>query len=100
MKKKKRKGKAKSSKSSGKTKDKSQDVCQQCGKRGHWKCDCREYKAHMKEVKAGKTPTSGLFVIEINISTTSFKNLIFDSGCGTHIYNDVQDLQISSRLAS
>ena len=81
----KRKGKAKSSKASGKPKDKSLDVCLQCGNRGHWKRDCREYKAFQKEIKAGKAPASGMFVIEINMTTSSFKNQIFDSGCGTHI---------------
>ena len=71
---KKKKNNAKSSKTSGKSKDKSQDVWLQCEKWGHWKRDCREYKAYMKEIKAGKTPTSSLFVIEINMSTSSFKN--------------------------
>ena len=70
----KNKGKAKSSKGFGKPKDKSEDVCLQCGKRGHWKCDCPEYKAYMKEIKAGKAPASGMFVIEINMTTSSFKN--------------------------
>ena len=39
-----------------------------------------------------------MFVIEINMTTSSFKNWIFDSGCGTHICTDVQDLRISRRL--
>ena len=95
--KKKKKGKAKSSKSSGKTKDISQDICLHYGKRGHWKRDCRQLKA---EVKAGKAPSSGMFVIEINMSTTNLKNWIFDYGCGTHICTDVQDLQVSRRLTS
>ena len=43
----------------------------------------------MKEVKASKAPTSDMFVIEINMSTSIFKNCIFDSGCGTHICTDV-----------
>ena len=68
------KGKAKSSMASGKPKDKSQDVCLHCGKRGHWKRDCREYKALQKETKAGKASASGMFVIEINMTTSSFKN--------------------------
>ena len=99
-KKKKKKGKAKSSKSSGKTKDISQDICLHCGKRGHWKRDYRQLKAELKEARAGKAPASGMFVIEINMSTTNFKNWIFDSGCGTHICTDVQDLQVSRRLTS
>ena len=70
----KRKGKAKSSKASGKPNDKSQDACLQCGKRGHWKRDCHEYKALQKEIKVGKTPALVMFVIEINMSTSSFKN--------------------------
>ena len=41
-----------------------------------------------------------MFVIEINMATSSFKNWIFDSGYGTHICTDVQDLQISRRLTS
>ena len=85
----KRKGKAKSSKAFGKSKDKSQDVCLHCGKRGHWKRDCREYKALQKKIKAGKAPAINMFVIEINMTTSSFKKWIFDSGCGTHICTDV-----------
>ena len=34
------------------------------------------------------------------MTTSSFKNCIFDSGCGTHICTDVQDLRISRRLTS
>ena len=96
VKKKKKKGKIKSSKPFGKGKDKSQVVCLQCYKQGHWKRDCREYKAHMKEIKASK---AGMFVIEINMSTTSYKNWIFESGYSTHICTAVQDLQINRRLA-
>ncbi len=92
--------KVKAQSSSGKTRDKSQDVCLFCGKRGHWKRDCRAYKAELKDKKAGKAPASGMFVIEINMSISSSKSWIFDTGCGTHICTDVQDLQISRRLTS
>ena len=31
-------------------------------------------KALQNEIKAGKAPASGMFVIEINMTTSSFKN--------------------------
>ena len=68
------KKKAKAQSSSGKTRDKSQDKCLFCGKRGHWKRDCQAYKADQKAEKAGKAPASGMFVIEINMSTSSNKS--------------------------
>ena len=46
----------------------------------------------MKEMNADKAPASCIFVFEINMSTSSFKNWIFYSGCGTHICTDVHDL--------
>ena len=54
----------------------------------------------MEDIKAGKAPASGMFVIEINMTTSSLKNWIFDSGCAAHICTDLQDLQNSRMLAS
>ena len=43
-----KKAQAKSSQSSMKIKDISQYVCLNCGKQGHWKCDCRMDKVDIK----------------------------------------------------
>src|SRR4030042_1787990 len=43
--------------------------CFQCGKTGHWKRNCPQY---LKDKKNGVgTSKSGIFVIEINLSTSS-----------------------------
>ena len=44
-----------------------------------------------------KDSTSGIFVIEINLST--FASWVLDIGCGSHICTNVQGLKISRDLA-
>ncbi|MBN6697926.1 DDE-type integrase/transposase/recombinase, partial [Escherichia coli] len=80
-----------------------QDVCLYCGKKGHWKRDCRKYKADQEKGKKQQTQgasASGMFVIEINLSTPTNTSWILDTGCGAHICTHVQGLQHSRRLIS
>ena len=73
-------------------------VCFHCNETGHWKRNCKKYLEEKKEVKSSKTTnsTSGIFVIEVNFSTSS--TWVFDTGCGSHICNNVQGLKKSRKL--
>jgi hypothetical protein len=95
---------AKGKKAAGKPRDRSQDACLNCQRLGHWKRDCPllKGKREVQLVQGGQTSGSapGTFVIEINMSTSGTKSWIFDTGCGTHICNNLQGLQISRRVVS
>ncbi|WJX96077.1 hypothetical protein P8452_77325 [Trifolium repens] len=69
--------------------------CFYCGKTGHWKRNCPKY---LEDKKKGVAPTtSGIFVIEINLSTST--SWVLDTGCGSHICTNVQELKESRELA-
>ncbi|KAK2421692.1 secreted RxLR effector protein [Trifolium repens] len=69
--------------------------CFYCGKTGHWKRNCPKY---LEDKKKGVAPTtSGIFVIEINLSTST--SWVLDTGCGSHICTNVQELKESRGLA-
>ena len=50
----------------------------------------------MKKNKGSQTSTLGIFVIEVNLSTST--SWILDTGCGSHICLNVQDLKRSRAL--
>ncbi|KAG8478249.1 hypothetical protein CXB51_028152 [Gossypium anomalum] len=71
--------------------------CFHCGVTGHWKRNCPVYLEEIKEAKARGTPASGIYVIDINLSTTT--SWVLDTGCGSHICTSAQGLQRSRTLA-
>ncbi|KAG8490824.1 hypothetical protein CXB51_013933 [Gossypium anomalum] len=71
--------------------------CFHCGVTGHWKRNCPVYLEEIKKAKASGTSTSGIYVIDINLSTTT--SWVLDTGCGSHICTFVQGLQRSRTLA-
>ena len=82
--------------------DRFEDICLYYKKKGHWKCDCRKYLADLKnrkqKKKPAKAPTSGLHVIELNLSASKPISWIFDIGCGTYICIVLQGLEVQRRL--
>ncbi|KAL4368227.1 hypothetical protein GQ457_05G022170 [Hibiscus cannabinus] len=71
--------------------------CFHCGKPGHWKRNCPSYLEDVKKAKAVGASVSGIFVIDVNMSTSS--SLVLDTGCGSHICTSVQGLHTRRNLA-
>ncbi|KAG8501203.1 hypothetical protein CXB51_003328 [Gossypium anomalum] len=71
--------------------------CFHCGVTGHWKRNCPVYLEEIKKAKASGTFASGIYVIDINLSTTI--SWVLDTSCGSHICTSVQGLQRSRTLA-
>ncbi|KAG8497176.1 hypothetical protein CXB51_008417 [Gossypium anomalum] len=71
--------------------------CFHYGVTGHWKRNCPVYLEEIKKAKASRTSALGIYVIDINLSTTT--SWVLDTGCGFHICTSVQGLQRSRTLA-
>nr|MCH9869660.1 hypothetical protein [Serratia marcescens] len=74
-------------------------VCFHCNEPGHWKRNCKLYLEEVKKKKKKKSSTtisSGIYVIEINLSTST--SWVLDTGCGSHICINVQGLRRSRQL--
>ena len=71
--------------------------CHYCKKPGHWKRNCHAYLEDLKKKKAAAASDSGIYVIEVNLSTST--SWVLDTGCGSHICMNVQELQGSRTLA-
>ncbi|GKE06935.1 zinc finger, CCHC-type containing protein [Tanacetum coccineum] len=69
-----------------------------CGEVGHWRRNCPTYLTELlqkKQLSQGGS-TSGIFTIELySFPSTSW---VYDTRCGTHIYNTTQGLWGSKKL--
>ena len=79
-----------------KAKPKAKGDCHYCKKPGHWKRNCQAYLENLKLNKVQNSDT-GIYVIEVNLSTST--SWVLDTGCGSHICINVQELQRSKTLA-
>ena len=58
--------------------------CHYCKKPGHWKKNCHAYLEDLKKKKAVVTTSDpGIYVIEVNLSTST--SWVLDTGYGSHI---------------
>ncbi|KAL4273414.1 hypothetical protein GQ457_13G015300 [Hibiscus cannabinus] len=97
------------SKGNGKTKPKGKEAlkpkggvnkdgkCFHCSKTGHWKRNCPIHLEVVKKAKAVGASVSGIYVIDVHMST--FSSWVLDTGCGSHIYTSVQGLHTRRTLA-
>ncbi|KAJ8749917.1 hypothetical protein K2173_013832 [Erythroxylum novogranatense] len=61
-------------------------ICFHCGEAGHKKRNYKAYLASFKEKKLSVTSPSGLFMIEVNLSTSVSQSWVLDTGCGCDAY--------------
>nr|AAV85747.1 Integrase core domain, putative [Oryza sativa Japonica Group]AAX92956.1 retrotransposon protein, putative, Ty1-copia sub-class [Oryza sativa Japonica Group]ABA92827.2 retrotransposon protein, putative, Ty1-copia subclass [Oryza sativa Japonica Group] len=74
--------------------------CFFCKEAGHWKRNCKKYLEQLKQKQQdGKSSTSGINVIEINLATSSTDSWVFDTGSVAHICKSLQGLKRSRSLA-
>nr|GEW05847.1 retrotransposon protein, putative, Ty1-copia subclass [Tanacetum cinerariifolium] len=77
-----------------------ESICHERGEIENWKRNCPQYLAELMKKKKKNTASgaggSGIFVIELN--TILNRSWIYDTGCGTHIYNTTQGLRASRKL--
>ncbi|KAK8715433.1 hypothetical protein V6N13_042767 [Hibiscus sabdariffa] len=71
--------------------------CFHCDKPGHWKRKCLVYLEDVKKAKVVGASVSGIYVIDVNMSTST--SWVLDIGCGSHICNSVQGLHMRRNLA-
>jgi len=71
-------------------------VCFFCNEPGHWKRNCKLYLEDLKKKKDSKTIASGIYVIDIHLSTST--SWVLDTACGSHICTNVQGLKDSRKL--
>ncbi|GJS55458.1 zinc finger, CCHC-type containing protein [Tanacetum coccineum] len=72
-------------------------VCHHCKEVGHWRRNFSSYHAKLKKRKnASGASTSGIFTIELYAFPN--KSWVYDTGCGTNIYNTSQGLRGTRRL--
>ncbi|OIT20602.1 hypothetical protein A4A49_37387 [Nicotiana attenuata] len=65
-------------------------------KKGHWKGNCKEYFATLKDKKQSETLMKNVF--KVSLATTNSSLWVLDTGSGYDIYKMLQGFKISRRL--
>ena len=91
-----KKGKGQSKPKAKKLKPPKEGVCFFCNEHGHWKRNCKLYLEDLKKKKSSEATTSSIYVIEVNLSTST--SWLLDTGYGSHICVNVHGLRSSRSL--
>nr|GEV41693.1 hypothetical protein [Tanacetum cinerariifolium] len=84
-----------------KRKDPAKDsICHECGEIGHWKRNCPKYLSKLLKKKKLSQGASNIGIFTIELNTFLNRSWIYDTGCGTHIYNTTLGLRASRKLKS
>ena len=67
-----------------------------CNLDGHWKQNCSQYLATLKNKKDG--PSGGMLILESNLTISSAFSWVLDSGFSAHLCTSMQGLEESRRL--
>ena len=86
-----KKGKGQSKAKAKKPKPPKEGVCFFYNEQGHWKRNCNLYLEDLKKKKSSKATISGIYVIEVNLSTSA--SWVLDTGCGSHICVNLQGVR-------
>ena len=78
-----KKGKGQSKPKAKMPKPPKEGVCFFRNEKGHWKRNCVLYLEDLKKKKSSEATTSGIYVIEVNLSTSA--SWVLDTGCRSHI---------------
>ncbi|KAL1225710.1 Retrovirus-related Pol polyprotein from transposon RE1 [Cardamine amara subsp. amara] len=69
------------------------DKCHFCKEPGHWKRNCKKFLEGFKNLKkAYETTSPGIYVIEVNVTSSVSTSWVLDTGCGAHICTNMQAL--------
>ncbi|GJY10294.1 zinc finger, CCHC-type containing protein [Tanacetum coccineum] len=72
-------------------------ICHHCKEVGHWRRNYPSYHAELNKRKnASVASTSGIFTIELYAFSNN--TWVYDTGCGTHIFNTSHGLRESRKL--
>ena len=79
--------KVKKPKPQPKEKPPKEGVCFFYNEPGHWKRNCKLYLEDLRKKKGIETTALGIYVIQVNLSTST--SWVLDIGCGSHICANV-----------
>nr|XP_009590930.1 uncharacterized protein LOC104088033 [Nicotiana tomentosiformis] len=70
--------------------------CFHCKKKGHWKRNCNEYLATLKDKKQAETLIKNIF--KVSLATTNSSLWVLDTDSGYNICNMLRGFKLSRRL--
>ena len=78
---------------------KAKGECHFCGAMGHWKRNCKKYLDGLaKSKKKAPDASEGIYMIDVYLTSHNCTSWVLDTGCTSHICNDVQAMRSRRKL--